>query len=504
MESDTAHFSLYLGESESPEPPWVGFLRSEFRDLRPVPARSNLGAVLLVRLAGEGEGEVFAYAFGYGRLFLNRRRIDRSWGLRAALNLTNHEQLKSLTTKIVGSNTLHMQSTATRDDAVFTFEIDTGRSLLGAIEGRTLDPEGWGNRISGGDAVKFAPSVSVRELEEACRALLIARRADDYKAHIPWADNMSEVDNLELLEELSSASIGEIRANSGKFEIVAPAILTNQDYEYFQYSHARDRQHGVPRRELRLIDYLQYVNRGLLDVATLQRHEIRAVSTEGEDVESWSVWNCISGVLELRGQSFVLDEGKFYQVDSDFLAGLDGSIDGLDSHHLELPTLAVGEAEEAYLLRIAEDMADMLLLDQRLARIAGEDPIEVCDLLRTSGELIHMKKGFTGAGLSHLCRQATGSAEALATSPAFRDAVRARMVRIADDGGGEVMIWVAGLLRDPFVPTEVTFAIAGHWAGRSASAGLPFGSKMGLRTAAENLRRRGFVPRLIRVEIERP
>lgn len=212
------------------------------------------------------------------------------------------------------------------------------------------------------------------------------------------------------------------------------------------------------------------------------------------------VWRCLFGEVELDTETYVLDDGDFYQVSADFLAALDADLDTLPECEKDLIPWSPGWHEDAYNEALANSSPEFLLLDRKTVRVGSHtNRIEICDVLTSDRFFIHVKRrGDGSASLSHLFNQGFVAADLAIGSQEFRkvalDQIRLQERKRAESAQDDSFI-------DKFQPfkehgavaseCEVVFGI--HAApGQAGAKLLPFFSKVSLRNMADELRRRGF------------
>lgn len=154
------------------------------------------------------------------------------------------------------------------------------------------------------------------------------------------------------------------------------------------------------------------------------------------------------------------------------------------------------ESEGDYNERAAEQLG-CYLLDKKLVKSSKTtSPIELCDLLTSAKQLIHVKHRKGGsAGLSHLFAQGNVSAEIMLGDRAFRRAAR-RILRTLDPRASD-LVPMNGLKSADY---EIVFLLLGD-TGASVKANLPFFSKVNLARVYENLSQRGFKVSIAGAEI---
>lgn len=139
----------------------------------------------------------------------------------------------------------------------------------------------------------------------------------------------------------------------------------------------------------------------------LQRRRISALDGGDHIVGQWSVWRCLSCEFCLEDDTFILDEGAFFQVERNFLDNLDHQIDDMAVAAVALPAAEAGMREADYNRLAVESLAPhAVLLDQQIVRSSAiTTGVEICDILTSSSQLVHVKRHLGSSDLSHLFSQ---------------------------------------------------------------------------------------------------
>jgi uncharacterized protein (TIGR04141 family) len=212
-----------------------------------------------------------------------------------------------------------------------------------------------------------------------------------------------------------------------------------------------------------------------------------AVDSDGHVIHRWSIWRSLTGEIELGGTIYILDEGDFFAVASNYLEEVNGYIDGLTESSVSLPE-AGSMREGEYNEHVAASSDQFLLLDKKTVSTgASTTPVEICDLLTRNRQLIHVKRHLGARDLSHLFSQGFVSADLLQQDPRFREAAQAKIRQVGSDDFA--FFDPAGIRNSDF---EVIYAIANDWRDRTLARALPFFSKINLRRTAQDLINRGF------------
>jgi len=262
--------------------------------------------------------------------------------------------------------------------------------------------------------------------------------------------------------------------------LAPPEILSWDEVRGFRY---RGSANAPIHDDLDLDEYIDDTGpRREITIERLRKDRVRAVSAiDGADRQDWAVYRCLVAELAVRDETYVLNEGKWYRVDRDFLADVNAAVAALPATNAALPPFRQ-RSERNYNRRAHEQSGGRFaLLDRQMIASVGRGSVESCDLFTLERQLIHVKR-YTGSGtLSHLFNQGVVSGELFAYDRTFRQ-------------GFNDLLPATHRLAQPaaaIVPGEyeVAYAII---ARRGAHFVLPFFSKVTLRNAARVLRQIGY------------
>jgi uncharacterized protein (TIGR04141 family) len=504
---------LYTVLTPPHEPGWASFLADGFTDPPAAvefPRSASSGALLVLRLEGD-DAPYFAFAFGFmGRHLLRDTAAERAYGLRTALNLIYPRGGSADPGKVVSvdatrrsAGVLRSRLQANRATTFETFEVDHFRDVLTAATGRPSDVTGWGTRVSGGDALNFSADVDFAGLGAVCRKVENVHRRTDYRERFSWLDHIQPVTNPERLAALQVEVVNRLRNRDDLevFDLAPPEILDWTRVDAFRYHfEARQRQ---KRPDLRAIDFVTGVaavdNLDELSVEYLQKKRITALDGGGGIAGQWSVWRCLSCELRLGDDTFILDEGAFFQVERNYLRNLNQQIDEVVTAAVALPAAAPGMREADYNQLAVNTLAPhAVLLDRQIIRSSAiTTGVEVCDLLTSRGQLIHVKRHLGSSDLSHLFSQGYVSADLLQNDVEFRTLAHDKITSLTGDAAFQMFDHALEAGR-----FEIVYGVIADWNQRSLASALPFFSKVTLRKTAQDLANRGFGVSFAKIVIE--
>lgn len=432
-------------------------------------------------------------------------KIEFQFGLRVALNRIDPRQIRSLDTKTFEDFVVSTNTQVSRSAELPAFRVDVSTDILRAVTGEPGDTS-LAKRLTGSDALVLSYASTAGDLPDLCGRLLTAYGESTYKNAFGWIDDLALVKDPTQIASLDELVASQIRSGSlPTSHLALPEAIGWEDLDGFKIG-------GSPRGhvydELDLEAYLTAIGdeRQLIDVAALRARDVSVRYTrnpESFDRRS-TLYQCIVSEQRLDNALYVLIEGRWFAVNEGLTAQVDGFVNALPGTKTLLPQAEVGEAEANYNNRLAEsDPGRLLLLDAKIVRPgSAASGIEVCDVLTSDGEFIHVKRKSRSATLSHLFAQGSVSADAFLGDEVFRDRIRAAIDSKADP---ELKSRWLDLIPNGASTVSgsnytVTYAVisASKGAGRDW---LPFFSKLNLMQHGRRLMSMGIKVQVARIPI---
>jgi len=477
---------LFVKNSQERRPSWAPFVDAiAGREVAEIVNKSS-SAVLLVRT----DGCVFAFTFGYGRFLLDLGRFQQDFGLKTALNTLNHQSLRGVDLHTLDDQPIQKQSQAIRGAEASVFGIDIFRDVLRAVTGSPRPGIGYKN-ISGGDAVySFGLEMFVGEIPEIAKELRDYYRMDLYKDSFSWVDNIRRVKDRATINELDELLLQAIRAQDAGLVITLPEVVEWDSVLGFSFT--RSKNQISPTIETNV--YLSNIDADSVSLESVRRDRLYVTDVHDNEF-GYSVYSCLYFELDSGNTRKIFFGGNWYEVDKSFMAGIDATLSEIEVAGIEFPDVETWEEEGKSKIETEGDYneraarhLDCYLLDKKLVKCGKTtSPIELCDLLTKTKQLVHVKHRKGGsAGLSHLFAQGSVSAEVLLGDRAFRKAARTVLRRV--NPAARDLVPIDGIQSADY---EVVFLILGDDAP-SVKSNLPFFSKVNLARAYDNLSQRGF------------
>jgi uncharacterized protein (TIGR04141 family) len=271
-----------------------------------------------------------------------------------------------------------------------------------------------------------------------------------------------------------------------------PEIIDWAEVDGFKYRDA----HSAPSyTDVHIIDFLKDI--GGPNVVSLEllkkRRRVYAVSQLTDEIyDAWTVYRCLYCEIEQGSETYLLNNGKWYRLGSDFRERINQQFEQVPRCEIELPEYK-DKSETEYNARVAAEHPEQFaLLDRKEIKCGGRyDKVEFCDLFGTDKRIFHVKR-YAGASapLSHMFSQAVVSGSLLRRDSDFRHQV-------------------AGLLTQPFQdlvhepkPGEYEIVLAIVSTSKSKLT-LPFFSRVNLNNAWTRLQDLGYKVSLAKIQAEK-
>lgn len=495
---------LFIAPPDEKQPRWLEPLKVGFGDLDEIPDSVRSNAVLIISVKSGRQELFFAATFGFGRFLLRQGSFERNYGLRVALNAIypKHvqgqklapERLRSVDSKTVAETTLRTRRQVDRKADFESFNVDIERDLLDGVTGTPLDLKLWGSRIDGSDATHINRAVAFEQLGDLC--LQIEKHSKRVPREFGWIDNIFLVRESTLIEALRTRVLEMVRTDKVEdLDLAPPELVEWGNIDHFEFSFAPDEPFADPSIDA-YIGALQ--KRDRLTSLTLSQltlsHRLIAFDAEGQEIDSWTVFRSLSGELEHHSPTYILSEGDFYEVKGDYMNELDAALDKVAEFTSNLPDSKPKWSEDLY-NKEAAGLPGNFLLDKKTVKLTRRtSAIEVCDVLSSGRELIHVKRKLNSSSLSHLFAQGLISADLLLMNEEFRKKVRQRIAELekerhVGDRFSKLFPMNRGITASAFT---VVYAIIADWKGKTLAQRLPFFSKVNLRRTVQDLTRMGY------------
>ncbi|UPK01440.1 DUF6119 family protein [Bradyrhizobium sp. 170] len=498
---------LFVGQAPALPPTWFDFVSGFATGGLGRLVNQSCAAVLFLEVVPDDKRfakRIMALTFGTGHHSLDPDAFERSFGLKVVLNSVARSNLRSLDIATLDATTFQKRIQASRDADLQGFGIDVDRDLLRLAAGSPRD-NSFAKSLAGKDALTLHTKTSPDDVIDKCKTALKLYHATDYKRDFGFIDFVTPVRQQSLLEQLDAAAFGElqqlVKGNQSDLHIALPDILSPEEgveVGYFGVGLKSGRKQGYT--QIAIEDYVEELKAGqIADIADMAKlrasHEVRViVDGEGDRKQKRKLYDCFVYELTSKSDTYVLFAGDWFVVDKAFHATVETDFLKLLAKRTFVPSTKC-KSERDFIAEL-DAHKNLLNLDQVKLSPAGAPAanLEPCDFLSMTKQFIHLKDGHGSAPISHLWNQGVVSAESFVRDEKFRIDLRKEVKKRQTQSKKTGFDAILPDGRSKPVPSEYTvvFGIMRDRYQRSGTIGLPFFSKVSLRSIADRIQLMGF------------
>jgi uncharacterized protein (TIGR04141 family) len=479
---------LYI-KKNPPSPPRWADLFAEF--LHPAEVAVAGVAALFVLEVG---GRKYALAFGQGGRHLLKDDVhEERFGLLATLNSVSSESLRCVDVQSLDAIQSHSRIQAGQASSPDQFGLDVEQDMLKAVVGAPVN-QALGTRMSGSDSLSVAVSMKLSDLPTLLRQYTKSYEADISGKDYEWVNNISMTKSAAVVKLLEAALDARLAKNNFQNVWLAiPEIIDWDSVAGFVFTHGKNQMHP----DITMEGFLKTVQPG--EMVTLELMRQRRVHCVDSDFKrtfkEWSVFRCFYAELDTAHGKFILNDGSWFKVDSDFVQRTNDEFKKISRSKRKMPSFQ-DDGEGEYNIRVATFFPqEFALLDakHKIFHGGGHGQVEVCDLFSIDRELIHVKIYGKSSVFSHLFSQGFVSGQLIQIDQSFRKKIKAKLKAPFSD-----LIPVAEKpAQNEF---RIVYGVISTEPGDNLQ--LPFFSRVNLNNTAQILRGFGYKVELLKIHVE--
>ncbi|MBV7388419.1 TIGR04141 family sporadically distributed protein [Pasteurellaceae bacterium TAE3-ERU1] len=397
---------LYYKQNEPVSPSWVDLLKkysendNKLTDL----SNSSCSAILFIK----NNSKKFALTFGYGHHLLKSDYIQENFGLKVVLNAVDPSKLRSIDARTLNEMPVFKKNQSSIVTSFVGFGLDIEQDLMYAATGIPKD-KSFCNSFSGKHSLSISLPFTLDKLPKLLSRLEEFFNSKNYKQEFPWIDNLSEIEDVKLKEKLDNLLVDKIKEKDfSKTWLIIPEVIDWQNIRGFRYQKPK---RGELIDEISWETYLDDMDKREKDMSidSLKKEHVYCIDSSHEEVKfKWSIYKCIYCEM-IDNKNYCLSNGKWYQIDDNFLEKLNSFIEELPKSDIKFPDYN-GQSEGEYNKNVSELDDNFTLMDCKLINYGGgSSKIELCDIYSKNKKLIHVKCYHNSSALSHLFSQGLSS-----------------------------------------------------------------------------------------------
>jgi uncharacterized protein (TIGR04141 family) len=438
----------------------------------------------------------FALSFGHVYHHVKEEAFEYDFGLLVTLNCLNPKEVKSADMVAPGAaRRKRTQVPSTTDLTYLDFDSNSEiiRSLTGSVK---EDYAELFKSATGSTALKVGLKLIPDQIPALCENLLTLYASEDYKESFPNITNVVPVKDPVEINRLDKLLVELFRDKNPVIALSIPDIIDYRDNICSRF-HADGRWsdiYGDPSIES-FYDFLgEEFDFAAIDIGALKSYRMVLTDPDGVPATPYSIYR--SALVEIEDDSgvvFHLCDGKWYQIEKDFLTRLQTYIDAKCAPNTLPPYNHDDERDGKQIYSEGKYNESVPLIDGRYICLDREDirpqgatEIEPCDLYLVDeggrAKLHHIKISTRSAQLSHLFNQGLNSIELLKANKVSQLKLKALIeARIAEN---DLESYVRPIDDRKY---EVIFGIITKLDSDNRSKNLPLFSQISLKRSMEQL-----------------
>ena len=465
--------TLYIKTNYVSVPKWADFFCDIFLPEDIGLATKSARAVFIVTI----NDRRLCLTFGHAHFLIEPLAIVRNFGMKVALNIGGETSLRAVDKTCLDVVEIKSKEQSSKEVGIENFGFDFETDILKSI---TAKNEDGSSTLSGRDSVSIGAAVKLDTLREFLSDILTKYESDAYKEKFSWVDNIAEERDKLVIARLIQLLIEKVMILDPCVWLAIPEVIIWEEISGFAYKRRRN---PVVRQDIHLEHWInEIVNDDDIDIKYLKRKKVFLYDVNHDLYKHWPVYHCLNAEIDLDGQKYILNDGSWYLLNTDFVDEVNGFYGAIEVSSVELPPYGT-KKEPEYNSYIAATYAnDFDLLDRKMIPIGGgRSSVEFCDLYTKNKQMIHIKKYGGSSVLSHLFQQGVVSGELFISSNSFRSEVNSRL---SDD----YKLDNADNRPNP-TEYEICYAIMSTVPG---DLNIPFFSKVVMKNAVKRLQTFGY------------
>lgn len=481
---------LYVKIGARASPPWIS-LFDGLVNPADIGKSNGISAVLVVRTSGR----LFALTFGQGgRFLLKESAIEPRFGLIVTLNSVDRKSLRCIDKQSLDNLESQSRIQSSYETTPDQFGIDIEQDMLKAVVGSPAQSS-LGSRMTGSDSLSVSVKATAKNLKRLLSAYLKQFQTNLKAQGYEWVNNISNIKpSSPLIATLESQLDAKLKAKDfSNLWLSIPEIIPWEMVKGFVFTHGRKMIHP----DITMDGFLTTVKAEVeFNLELIKQRKVSCADENHKYIfRTWPVYRCLYAEVDHAGAKYVLNDGKWFRVEPNFVTKTNEAYGQIPHSKLVLPTYQ-HDGEGEYNAAVAKQHLDQFaLLDdkQKVFHGGGQGQVEICDLFGSGKNLIHIKRYGKSSVLSHLFSQGFVSGQLIQLDSEFRKKVKDKLPE-------EFKSLINVATRPAEREFTVTFGVISEDQGKGLH--LPFFSRVNINNTCRILRGYGYKVELLKILVD--
>lgn len=421
---------VYYGIAYAGEPAWMGFIMSGTPNM--LGTLDNSGTVCLIFIPIDNRWMCFS--FGHTISKLNVIWFEKDFGLKVVLNTVNHEKLKSIDSKTVDTVIVNKRTQLSKENKIQNFGFEINKDLLRSVAGKPSDSS-FASSVSGSETLFINCDITSNTLYQKVQEIYRHYTSAVYRANYEWIDNIKPVKDLLLISQLDEELVNQFNLSlagdaESEMQLASPDILEISSIDHFKIKGYRSRSDfSLPNFDDLINDLITYEITAIT-IRDLESYNIEAISGDNQTVSRWSVYNWLICEIDIDNTKYILSDGEWYEISSDYFRSVETVFDRITSNSREYQRIGTTNAENEtqYFSDYVLSSNEIILDGKLFYEYGGHNSIEICDIYNSDRRFIHVKDGGSSSKLSHLFNQGLVSAQLFVSDQNFQRDLKTKLI----------------------------------------------------------------------------
>jgi uncharacterized protein (TIGR04141 family) len=427
-------------------------------------------------------------------MLLKPGTYEEDFGLKVTLNCVDPNKVHSIDRTTLDTISRHSQIQASHLAPIGEFGLDVEQDILQAVTGEPTNTS-LGKKLAGKDSLHASVHSQFPDIPNLLEQYVGLYQSTRYKEFFAFVDHIRLIKDPIRQQRLNDTVVEKVRLqNPERLWLSIPEAIDWKSVDHFRYKPSRQKGKYNDLHFSQLAGEVGEISQ--VDLDRLRYVRVQGISAENElPIYDWQLFRCINHEITDGDHTYVLNNGKWYEVAADFATAVSDTCRSVPESETAFPNYQ-DQDEAAYNLRVAASAPDQLVcLDKHIVVFpASPSRIEFCDIYTNTKEMIFVKRYGDSSVLSHLFAQGVVSAETFRREKRFREIVNQHLP--VTHALGDL---VEEMNAQDFA---VTFAVISESA-RPLHESLPFFSKVNLRNAVKLLESNGYKVRVAKIQQQR-